>query len=78
MNEDVERFLEECRADAFFQNNPNGVDRIEDLPPSPSPPLENEMQFRSQQFQPIKADPPAAINAEGREGHSSRCQLRRP
>ena len=31
MNEDVERFLEECRADAFFQNNPNGVDRIEDL-----------------------------------------------
>jgi hypothetical protein len=32
MNEDVERFLDECRADAFFQNNPNGgVDRIEDL-----------------------------------------------
>lgn len=31
MNEDVERFLEECRADEFFQNNPNGVDRIEDL-----------------------------------------------
>jgi hypothetical protein len=31
MNEDVERFLEECRADAFFQNNPNAVDRIEDL-----------------------------------------------
>ena len=31
MNEDVERFLEGCRADAFFQNNLNGVDRIEDL-----------------------------------------------
>ena len=31
MNEDVERFLEECRTDPFFQNNPNGVDRIEDL-----------------------------------------------
>jgi len=31
MNEDVECFLEECRADAFFQNNPNAVDRIEDL-----------------------------------------------
>jgi hypothetical protein len=31
MNEDVERFLEECRAGAFFQNNPNAVDRIENL-----------------------------------------------
>jgi hypothetical protein len=31
VNEDVERFLEECRIDPFFQNNPNGVDRIEDL-----------------------------------------------
>jgi hypothetical protein len=31
MNGDVERFLEECRADAFFQNNPNAVDRIEEL-----------------------------------------------
>ena len=31
MNEDVERFLDECRADALFQNIPNGVDRIEDL-----------------------------------------------
>jgi hypothetical protein len=27
----VEHFLEECRADPFFQDNPNGVDRIEDL-----------------------------------------------
>jgi hypothetical protein len=35
------------------------------MSPSRSPPLENEMQFRSQQFQPIKADPAAAINAEG-------------
>jgi hypothetical protein len=31
MNEDVERFLDECRADPFFQDNPTGVDRIEDL-----------------------------------------------
>ena len=31
MNEDVECFLEECRADAFFRNNPNSVDRIEGL-----------------------------------------------
>src|ERR1700722_5760139 len=42
------------------------------ISPGPSPPLENEMQFRSQQFQPIKGDPAVAINAESREGYSSR------
>jgi hypothetical protein len=31
MNEDVARFLDECQVDPFFQDNPTGVDRIEDL-----------------------------------------------
>jgi hypothetical protein len=31
MNADVDRFLEECRADPFFRNDTKAVDQIEEV-----------------------------------------------
>lgn len=31
MNSDVVRFLEECRADPFFRNDPKAIDQIEEI-----------------------------------------------
>jgi hypothetical protein len=31
MNSDVDRFLEECRADPFFRNDPKAIDQIEEV-----------------------------------------------